>query len=174
MNLSKAARIIKLVILDVDGVLTNGTIGYGLGSDDEIKFFNVKDGCGVQMLRRAGLKVAIITGRHSKANRKRAEELGFDFIKENCNPKLPAFLELLDELSISAEECLYIGDDLIDWAVMKRCGISVAVADADIELRRHADFCTDRKGGEGAVREVAEWLLKEQGKWKEALAFYEF
>ena len=173
MHWSKTANKIKVVILDVDGVLTSGAIGYGTGSEDEIKFFNVKDGCGLQMLMRAGLKVGIVSGRRSKANRKRAQELGLDFIKENCNPKLPAFLELLEELSVSAEECLYIGDDLIDWAVMKRCGISVAVADASAEMRGQASYCTQRKGGEGAVREVAEWLLQKQGKWKEALAFYE-
>ena len=130
MNLSQAAQKIKVVILDVDGVLTNGGIGYGTGSEHEIKFFSVKDGCGIQMMLRAGLKVGIITGRTSMANRRRAEELKLDFIRENCRPKLPAFLELLQDLAVTASECLYIGDDLVDWPVMKRFGISVAVGDA--------------------------------------------
>lgn len=174
MNLSMAAQKIKVVILDVDGVLTNGGIGYGTGSEHEIKFFSVKDGCGIKMMQRAGLKIGIITGRTSMANRRRAEELKLDFIRENCLPKLPAFLELLQELAVSAKECLYIGDDLVDWPVMKRVGISVAVGDAAPELKEVASLTTQANGGHGAVREVAEWLLKEQNKWKAALEFYEF
>lgn len=174
MNLSLAAQKIKVVILDVDGVLTNGSIGYGTGSEHEIKFFNVKDGSGIKMLQRAGLKVGILTGRASMANRRRAEELKFDFIRENCLPKLPAFLELLNDLAVTAKECLYIGDDLVDWPVMKRVGISVAVADAAAELKEVAAMTTHECGGRGAIREVAEWLLKEQNKWKAALEFYEF
>ncbi len=174
MNLSLAAQKIKVVILDVDGVLTSGIIGYGTGSDQEIKFFNVKDGSGIKMLQRAGLKVGILTGRSSMANRRRAEELKLDFIRENCLPKLPSFLELLNDLGVTAKECLYIGDDLVDWPVMKRAGISVAVADAAAELKEVAMLTTHESGGRGAVREVADWLLKEQNKWKAALDFYEF
>jgi len=174
MNLSLAAQKIKVVILDVDGVLTNANIGYGAGSEHEIKFFSVKDGCGIQMMLRAGLKVGIITGRTSMANRRRAEELKLDFIRENCRPKLPAFLELLKDLDVTANECLYIGDDLVDWPVMKRVGISVAVGDAAPELKEAATLTTNANGGQGAVREVAEWLLKAQNKWKAALEFYEF
>lgn len=174
MNLSQAAQKIKVVILDVDGVLTNGSIGYGTGSDHEIKFFNVKDGSGIKMLQRAGVKVGILTGRSSMANRRRAEELKLDFIRENCLPKLPAFVELLKNLAVTAKECLYIGDDLVDWPVMKRVGISVAVADAAPELKEAAALTTHECGGRGAIREVAEWLLKEQNKWKAALDFYEF
>ena len=174
MNLSLAAQKIKVVILDVDGVMTNATIGYGTGSDHEIKFFSVRDGCGIQMLRRAGLKVGILTGRTSMANRRRAEELKLDFIRENCLQKLPFFLELLKDLAVTAEECLYIGDDLVDWPVMKRVGVSVAVADAAPELKEVAMLTTHANGGQGAIREVTEWLLKEQNKWKAALEFYEF
>ena len=174
MNLSLAAQKIKVVILDVDGVLTNGGIGYGTGSEHEIKFFNVKDGSGIKILQRAGLKVGILTGRSSMANRRRAEELKLDFIRENCLPKLPAFLELLKDLAVTAGECLYIGDDLVDWPVMKRVGISVAVGDAAPELKEVAALTTHANGGCGAIREVAEWLLKEQNKWKAALEFYEF
>ena len=91
-----------------------------------------------------------------------------------CRPKTPHFLELLKDLAVTAKECLYIGDDLIDWPVMKRVGISVAVADAAKELREAATFTTRQDGGRGAIREVAEWLLKEQNKWKATLEFYEF
>jgi 3-deoxy-D-manno-octulosonate 8-phosphate phosphatase (KDO 8-P phosphatase) len=174
MNLSSIAQKIKVVILDVDGVLTNGIIGYGAGSAEEIKFFNVKDGSGIKMLQRAGFKVGVLTGRSSMANRRRAEELKLDFIREGCLPKLPYFLELLRDLSVTAKECLYVGDDLIDWPVMKRVGISVAVADAAKELKEAASFTASECGGRGAIREVAEWLLKEQNKWKAMLEFYEF
>lgn len=173
MPLSQAAQKIKVVILDVDGVLTTGNIGYGAGSEQEIKFFHVKDGSGIKMLQRAGLKVGILSGRSSLANRRRAEELKLDFIKENCLSKLPAFQELLNELAVTTKECLYIGDDLIDWPVMKRVGISVAVADAAAEIREGATITTREAGGRGAIREVAEWLLKEQNKWKNTLALYE-
>ena len=174
MPLSPIAKKIKVVILDVDGVLSNGIIGYGTGSAEEIKFFNVKDGSGIKMLQRAGLKVGILTGRSSMANRRRAEELKLDFIREGCLPKLPYFQELLQDLAVTAKECLYVGDDLVDWPVMKRVGISVAVADAAEELKEAASFTASQCGGRGAIREVAEWLLKEQNKWKAALEFYEF
>ncbi|MFA6928721.1 MAG: HAD-IIIA family hydrolase [Lentisphaeria bacterium] len=174
MPLLQAAQKIKVVILDVDGVLTTGNIGYGAGSEHEIKFFHVKDGSGIKMLQRAGLKVGILSGRSSLANRHRAEELKLDFIKENCLPKLPAFQELLSELAVTAKECLYIGDDLVDWPIMKRVGISVAVADAAAEVRESATITTREPGGKGAIREIAEWLLKEQNKWKTILDFYEF
>lgn len=173
MEQLSASRKIKVVILDVDGVLTDGRIGYGNGSKHESKSFYVKDGLGIAMLRRYGLQVGILTGRICLANRQRCEELQMDFIKENSNPKLPAFQALLSELGVSAEECMYIGDDFVDWPVMRRVGISVAVADAVPELQEHATLTTLAGGGQGAVREAAEWLLKQQGKWEQVLAFYE-
>jgi len=161
------------VILDIDGVLTPGGIAYGHGSLQEGKTFSVKDGLGIVMLRRYGLRVGVLTGRGCPANRSRCEDLKLDFIKENSNPKLPAFLELLNQLEVSAEECMYIGDDLVDWPVMRRVGVSVAVGDAAPELRARATLTTTAGGGRGAVREAAEWLLKQQGKWEQVLAFYE-
>jgi 3-deoxy-D-manno-octulosonate 8-phosphate phosphatase (KDO 8-P phosphatase) len=173
MKQSSAAQKIKVVILDIDGVLTDGGISYGQGSAHENKSFYVKDGLGVVMLRRYGIRVGVLTGRSCLANRQRCTELQMDFIKENSNPKLPAFLELLAELEVSPEECLYIGDDLVDWPVMRRVGVSVAVGDAAPELKQRATLTTVAAGGRGAVREAAEWLLKQQGKWEQVLSFYE-
>lgn len=174
MNLIDKTQKIKMVILDVDGVLTDGRIGYGGGSEEELKFFNVKDGSGIRMLKRAGFTVGFVTGRSSPANRKRAAELNLDFCRESCTRKLPVFQELLEEFSFAAEECLYLGDDFIDWPVMKRVGVSVAVADAAEEVRKAADLRCKSPGGHGAVREMAEWLLKTQNKWQDVLDYYDF
>jgi len=173
MEQLNAAQKIKVVILDVDGVLTDGRIGYGHGSEHESKSFYVKDGLGIAMLRRYGLQVGILTGRICLANRRRCEELRMDFIQENSNPKLPAFLALLSELRVTAEECMYLGDDFVDWPVMRRVGVSVAVGDAVPELQERAMLTTKACGGQGAIREAAEWLLKQQGKWEQVLSFYE-
>lgn len=173
MEQSSAAQKIKVVILDVDGVLTDGGIKYGHGSEHESKSFYVKDGLGIAMLRRYGVRVGILTGRICLANRRRCEELQMDFIKENSNPKLPAFLALLKELGVAPEECMYVGDDFVDWPVMRRVGISVAVGDAVPELQKRSTLTTVALGGRGAVREAAEWLLQQQGKWDQVLSFYE-
>ena len=129
---------IRAIILDVDGVLTDGRIGYGGGSPDEIKFFDVKDGHGIKLALRAGLQVGILSGRTSAANRRRAEELGLSFLVEGAKDKAAAFETLLQQQQLAAHECLYVGDDLIDLPVMRRVAISVAVADAAPELLEHA------------------------------------
>lgn len=164
---------ISVLILDVDGVLTDGRFGYGGGSEHEIKFFHSRDGLGIRFLRTLGVKVGIISGRKSLANEKRARELQLDFIKEECKVKLDAYLELLSELSVRPENCMYIGDDLIDLAVMKRVGLSVAVADATQEVKDAADWVMEAPGGHGAVREAIERLIKERGQWQQILALYE-
>ena len=129
---SEAFRKIKAVVLDVDGVLTDGRAGYG--AEEEIKFFHLRDGHWMRMALRTGLKVGILSGRGSRANRRRAEELGLSFCYENCKDKLEGFERLLAEHSLRAEECLYIGDDVIDMPVMRRAGVAVAVADGVPEL----------------------------------------
>ena len=168
-----AAERIRLVALDVDGVLTDGRIGYGCGSEHEIKFFDVKDGSGVTMLRRAGVQVGIISGRKSVTNARRAQELKMDFLVEQCWNKLEGLEQVAAERTLSLEECLYIGDDLIDGETLAGAGVGVAVADAMPEVLSAADFQTEAPGGRGAVREVANWLLRLQGKWPAAVRHYQ-
>ena len=161
-TVEEAARRIKLVALDVDGALTNGLIGY-TGTPDEIKFFHVRDGSGITMLRRTGLVVGVISGRRSKANQFRAAELKLDFLVEECWNKA---------LSLSTGECLFLGDDMIDGHALATAGIGVAVGDASPEVLPAADLQTEAFGGHGAVRETAEWLMKLQGTWESQLLHY--
>ncbi len=158
---SDAFRRIRAVVLDVDGVLTDGRAGYG--APEEIKFFHLRDGHWMKLALRAGLKVGLLSGRGSAANRKRAEELGLSFCFENCKDKLEGFERLLAEQNLRPEECMYIGDDVIDLPVMRRVGVAVAVADAVPELDEAADFRTKLPGGHGAVCEAIRKLLMEQG-----------
>jgi len=164
-------RRIRALILDVDGVLTDGRIGYG-SQEGEIKFFDVKDGHALVLLRRVGLKAGILSGRASAANRQRAAELRLDFIYEGELDKRAGFERLLQEQELTAAECLYVGDDLVDLPVMRQAGIAVAVADAVPEVRQQADWVTEAGGGRGAVREVVIWLLRQQGRWETATARY--
>jgi len=161
---------IKALVLDIDGVLTDGRMGYSAG--DEVKFFNAHDGHGIKMLMRAGFKVGALSGRQAEANRKRAKELGFDFLYENKKNKKEAFAILLEENSLKAEECLYVGDDVVDLPVLRQVGIAVAVADAPEYMNEYIDFRTKAKGGYGAVREVCEWLLNKRGEWEKQMERY--
>lgn len=170
-TLTDAINAIRLIALDVDGVLTDGRIGYS-GTGDEIKFFNIKDGSGITMLRRAGFLIGIISGRKSKANQTRASELKLDFLVENCWTKWEALKTLAREHGLSTDECLFVGDDMIDGQTLANAGIGVAVGDASPEVVPYADVQTQAFGGCGAVREVAEWLLKNQNKWEMQLNHY--
>lgn len=167
-----AADQIRAVILDVDGVLTDGRIGYGDGPD-EIKFFDVRDGLGVRLLQAAGLRVGLLSGRASPANRRRAAELRLEGVVEGESDKLTGLTRLAEQFGVAPTECCYVGDDLIDVPVLRRVGLAVAVADAAAEVRRVAHWVTERPGGRGAVREVAERLLKEAGRWQEVSQRYE-
>ena len=172
MNLPRNISDIKAVVLDVDGVLTDGRIGYGGGSPREIKFFDVRDGQGIRLALRAGLQVGILSGRKSQANRVRAKELGLSFLYEGCLDKLAGWEQMLADLGLKPEECMYIGDDVVDMPPMRRAGFPVAVADAAPELDSVAMFRTQHFGGRGAVREAIEILLKGQGKWDSVLEQY--
>ncbi len=158
--------------MDVDGVLTDGGIGYGCGSDDEIKFFNVKDGLGITLLHRCGIATAVLSGRKSLANMRRLTELKVTHVIEGCKDKASGIMELCGKLGVSPKECLYIGDDLIDLPAMRLAGISVAVGDAVPEAKANATWVMKHKGGRGAVREAAEKLLKTQGLWEKATEVY--
>ncbi len=176
----ESCRRIRAVVTDIDGVLTDGGIGYGIGSPDEIKFFNVKDGTGFRLAHYAGLVTAAITGRASKANRQRLKELAFDFVREGCTSKGQGLVDLCRDISAAhpeqepllPEHCLYLGDDLIDVPAFELCGLAVAVADADDYARRHADWVTRLPGGHGAAREAIERLLRERGDYDRAVQAY--
>lgn len=170
-TVEEAARRIKLVALDIDGVLTNGLIGY-TGTPDEIKFFHVRDGSGITMLRRTGLVVGVISGRRSKANQFRAAELKLDFLVEECWNKALSLENIASERGLSTGECLFLGDDMIDGHALATAGIGVAVGDASPEVLPAADLQTEAFGGHGAVRETAEWLMKLQGTWESQLLHY--
>ena len=162
---------IKAVILDIDGVLTDGKIGYS-DSPEEIKFFHVRDGSAIKMALHSQLLIGVLSGRSSKANRKRAEELGLSFIYEGEKDKKTAFDKLLSEQNLKYEECLYIGDDFIDIPPLVKSGIGVIVGNAPKELDDFCDIRTDAFGGNGAVRETIVWLLKGQNKWNDLIKKY--
>jgi 3-deoxy-D-manno-octulosonate 8-phosphate phosphatase (KDO 8-P phosphatase) len=162
---------IKLLILDVDGVLTDG----GIIRDDagqQIKRFHVRDGAGIVMWKRLNKEVAIITGKESAVVTFRAEELGIEYVYQNIANKTDAFNELLEELDIKAENVAYVGDDLPDLPVMRRVGCPIAVADAVEEVRAAARYVTKYPGGYGAVRDAIEYLCKELGLWQQVLERY--
>ncbi|MHC5074255.1 MAG: KdsC family phosphatase [Planctomycetota bacterium] len=163
---------IKMMILDVDGVLTDGTLIIN-ADGNESKCFNSLDGHGLRMWKRAGLKVAFLSGRLSEPTQHRAEQLDIDHCIQNCHQKSQAFDGLLKEEGLMPEQTCYIGDDLMDVPVMKKSGFSVAVANAVDEVKHHADFITTKRGGSGAVREIVEYILKNTGKWNQLVQRYE-
>ena len=165
------ARAVTAVILDIDGVLTDGRIGYG-GDANEIKFFDVRDGQGIRLLLDAGLAVGVLSGRTSTANTVRARELGLSFAFQGEKDKMAGFERLLQQQGIRAGQCLVVGDDLPDIPVMRRAGVAVVVADAAPEVRQSAHWVCRAPGGRGAVREVAEWLLKAKDLWTDVLKRY--
>ena len=157
---------IKIVIMDVDGVLTDGRIVYG-DHGDELKFFDVQDGFGIAMLRKAGLKTFIITAKKSKINERRAKELKVVKIFQKAPDKLKAYEKILKKFKTVPEEICYIGDDLLDLPVLRRVGFSVAVDNAVDEVKKTVHYVTKQKGGRGAVREVCDMIMKAQGRWDE-------
>lgn len=162
---------IKMLATDVDGVLTDGTVI--INSDGtESKAFHLLDGHGIKMWHRAGFQTAMISGRASGATTVRAEQLSIGFVRQGYKKKLPAFEELLAEAGITADEVIYIGDDLLDLPLVKRAGYGVAVANAVDELKEVADYITKKPGGTGAVREVIEQVLKATGKWDKLMERY--
>jgi 3-deoxy-D-manno-octulosonate 8-phosphate phosphatase (KDO 8-P phosphatase) len=154
-----AARRIKLLILDVDGVLTDGSIILD-NVGNELKSFHVRDGHGIKMLMSAGIRVAIITGRQSKVVDIRAGELGIRDVFQKCYDKTGAYHELAHRYSLDDSEIAFVGDDIVDIPVLNKCGLPVAVADAEEEVKACALLTTQRGGGRGAVRELCDFLLK--------------
>lgn len=161
------AEKIRLLILDVDGVLSDGLIYMG-NNGEELKAFNVRDGYGIRCALTSGIEVAIITGRKAKLVEDRCKTLGITHLWQGQSDKLIAWRELQTKLGVKPEEVAYVGDDLIDWPVMAEVGLSIAVADAHPLLPPRADYVTRIAGGRGAVREVCDLLLLAQGKLDEA------
>jgi 3-deoxy-D-manno-octulosonate 8-phosphate phosphatase (KDO 8-P phosphatase) len=173
---AELARRIRLVVFDVDGVMTDGGIYLGAtsgGESVELKRFDIQDGLGVQMMRTAGLKVAIVTGRTSEAVRIRAEELQMDDLhQDRTADKLNALTVILERQGVSWEETAFLGDDLPDLVVLRRVGLPAVVGNATSDARAVAAWQGTRHGGHGAVREFAEALLKARGQWADAVQAY--
>ena len=170
MNIQDRAKKIKLLLLDVDGVLTDGKIIIST-SGRETKNFSVRDGLGIILLKMTGIKCAILTARSSRLVRLRARQLGIDKVYEK-HYKLELFGKIMTEFSVSPDEICYAGDDLIDIPILKRVGLAVSVPDGVREAKDTAHFITKAPGGNGAVREVCELILKAQDKWAHATRRY--
>jgi 3-deoxy-D-manno-octulosonate 8-phosphate phosphatase (KDO 8-P phosphatase) len=162
------AKPIRLLLLDVDGVLTDGRLYFGPTGETH-KVFHVRDGQGIKMLQQAGIEVAFLSGRRSDAAYHRAMELGITRFYESLRDKVPVLEELIAELQLTPREVAAVGDELVDLPLLARVGLAVAVADAPLEVQAAAHFVTACQGGQGAVREVCDLLLKAQGRWDEIL-----
>jgi 3-deoxy-D-manno-octulosonate 8-phosphate phosphatase (KDO 8-P phosphatase) len=165
-DIDARARRIKLLLMDCDGVLTDGRL-WLMADGDEQKAFHARDGQGISLCHHAGLKTGIISGRTSGAVERRAQDLKMAYVRQYAKDKITALDEILAVAGVSANECAYIGDDVADIPVMQRVALAVAVADAVPETKQAAHYVTQLKGGHGAVREVCDLVLKAQGKWDE-------
>jgi 3-deoxy-D-manno-octulosonate 8-phosphate phosphatase (KDO 8-P phosphatase) len=171
MSIQKLRKI-KMVIMDVDGVLSDGKMILD-NTGNEIKVFNTYDGAGIVYLERVGIKTAIISGRKSKTVTHRARELGIREVHQNAKNKIESLNKILIKYKLAADEICYVGDDLPDIPVMRIVGYAVAVRNARSEVRKYAHFITRHNGGDGAVREITEKILKAQNKWELIMAHYE-
>jgi 3-deoxy-D-manno-octulosonate 8-phosphate phosphatase (KDO 8-P phosphatase) len=164
------ARSVRLLLLDVDGVLTDGRVI--LGNEDEYKTFDIKDGHGIKLLQRADIAVGIITGRTSRAVGRRAQELDIRHLYQGCSDKLAQCRQLLKELQLGPEQAAYVGDDVVDLPVLLHVGLAVAVQDAHPLVKHYAHWTTPSPGGRGAVRETCEAILHAQGRYSAAMERY--
>ncbi|SRR6266496_1684638 len=171
LSIQRRAARVKLLLMDCDGVLTDGQVWIFENGDDQ-KTFNVRDGLGLALLHRAGLKSGVISGRTSSALERRGRDMGVEFLRQGREDKLAAFEEVLALAGRAEAEVAYVGDDLVDIPLMQRAEFAVAVADAVPETRSHAHYVTRALGGKGAIREVVEIILKAQGRWDDLVAGY--
>jgi len=167
-DIDARAKRIKLLLMDCDGVLTDGRL-WLTADGDEQKTFHARDGQGISLCHHAGLKTGIISGRTSSAVERRAQDLKMSYVRQYAKDKVKALDEILAAAGVTADECAYIGDDVADIPVMQRVALAVAVADAVPETKQAAHYVTGLKGGHGAVREVCDLILKAQGKWDEVM-----
>lgn len=168
----RRAKKIRVLLMDVDGTMTPGYVclqTFPDGSVAEMKMFNAHDGAGIKLAGIMGIRTGLITGRDSPATARRATEAGMEFVAQGQPKKLQAYEDILKRAGVTDAEVAYVGDDLPDLPILGRAGLAVAVADATIEVQRAAHYVTAARGGEGAVREVVELILKSQGKWKKAI-----
>jgi 3-deoxy-D-manno-octulosonate 8-phosphate phosphatase (KDO 8-P phosphatase) len=170
-EVQKRASRIKLLLMDCDGVLTDGRL-WILEENDDQKSFHSRDGFGIELLHRAGLKSGVISGRNSTSLARRAHWLGMSYVRQGSEEKLDAFAEILAEAGVESSQVAFIGDDLNDIPLMLKSGLGIAVSDAARETCEHAHYVTEAPGGLGAVREVVELILKAQGRWDELLRHY--
>lgn len=171
-ELLQRACAIRLLIFDVDGVLTDGSLFYG-DDGQEYKAFHSRDGLGIKMLRATGVEVAILTGRTSEVVRYRARNLGIERIVQGSEDKLAAYETMLAQTGLAAEATAYMGDDIVDLPPMRRCGLALTVPDAPPEVLARAHYVTRAPAGRGAAREVAELIMRAQGTWAKQLARYD-
>ena len=167
-DILEKAKKIKLVVFDVDGVLTDGRIIID-DNGQEYKAFNSRDGHGMKLLQYTGVEIAIITGRTSKTVEHRMNGLGINHVYQGKRVKLPVFEQLIDKLGLSPEQCAYVGDDWVDLSIMTRVGLAVAVQDADAVVKKHAHWITPSNGGHGAAREVCELIMEGQGNLQDQI-----
>lgn len=170
-ELENRAKRIKLVIFDVDGVMTDGSL-YLCDDGQEYKAFNSHDGHGMKMLSNTGVQMAIITGRTSNVVKKRAENTGITHFYQGVSDKLEAFQELIAKLGVSPEECAFMGDDIVDLPPMRRCGLAITVPGAIDLVKEYAHYETKKEAGKGAVREAVEMIMKAQGTFETQLSKY--
>jgi 3-deoxy-D-manno-octulosonate 8-phosphate phosphatase (KDO 8-P phosphatase) len=171
-DIANRAKKIKVLLMDVDGTITAGTVNLLSqpdGSALELKSFDAHDGQGLTLARTAGIRTGIISGRESAAVRKRATEMGMEFVYEKQPHKIPAYEEILKKSGVQESEVAYLGDDLPDLTVMRRVGFAVAVGDAAIEVKQAAHYTTKAPGGKGAARELIELILKSKGVWEQMI-----
>ena len=171
MSASERASKIRLMIFDVDGILTDGSLYFG-PEGEMMKCFNVLDGQGIKLLQQAGIITAIISARQSAIVSKRAKDLGISHVCQGIHDKKAAFLQLLADLNISAEHCGFIGDDVIDLPILTRVGFAASVPNAHIEVSQRVHHVTTACGGQGAAREVCDFILKAQDKYEQVLQVY--
>lgn len=170
-EITERAKKIKLLILDVDGVLTDGKLFF----DDqgrEYKSFHARDGHGIKLLRQSGVEVAVISGRSSRSVQLRMQSLGIEHVYQGQEDKLLALHDMLHILAISPEQAAHVGDDLLDLPIMRKVGLAIAVEDANFAVKDYAHWCTSLPGGQGAVREVCDFIMRVQGNLETAINSY--
>jgi len=170
VNTEKAKKL-KLLILDVDGVLTDGKLFFD-NQGNEYKSFHARDGHGIKLLRQTGVEVAVISGRKSNSVELRMKNLGIEHVYQGHENKRAAFNEVIEKIRITPEQAAHVGDDLLDLPIMIRVGLSIAVSDANFAVKQRADWCTTLPGGHGAVREVCDFIMQAQGHFDEVVNAY--
>lgn len=171
LSVLEKAKKLKLLILDVDGVLTDGKLFFD-SEGNEYKSFHARDGHGIKLLRQTGVEVAVISGRKSTSVALRMKSLGIEHVYQGHENKVAAFNEIIGKIGVTHEQVAHVGDDLLDLPIMIRVGLAIAVNDANFAVKQRADWCTTLSGGQGAVREVCDFIMQAQGHFDDVLNTY--